>query len=96
MTLQFLHPNTNKPLHLGHVRNNLLGNALANVYPYTPIRSSFENAGSIEEMMLYTELQSAVHAMIQRLEYTRRSESAAVAEWRRRSISSLIALSFSI
>jgi hypothetical protein len=38
------------------------------VYPYTPIRSSFENAGSIEEMMLYTELQSAVHAMIQRLD----------------------------
>ena len=34
------------------------------VYPYTPIKSSFENAGSIEEMMLYTELQSAVHAMI--------------------------------
>ena len=30
----------------------------------------FENAGSIEEMMLYTELQSAVHAMIQRLEYS--------------------------
>ena len=40
------------------------------VYPYTPIRSSFENAGSIEEMTLYTELQSAVHAMIQRLEYS--------------------------
>ena len=40
------------------------------VYPYTPIRSSFENAGSIEDMMLYTELQSAVHAMIQRLEYS--------------------------
>ena len=38
--------------------------------PYTPIKSSFENAGSIEEMMLYTELQSAVHAMIQRLEYS--------------------------
>ena len=30
----------------------------------------FENAGSVEEMMLYTELQSAVHAMIQRLEYS--------------------------
>ena len=40
------------------------------VYPYTPIRSSFENAGSIEEMMLYTKLQSAVHTMIQRLEYS--------------------------
>lgn len=40
------------------------------VYPYAPIKSSFEDAGSVEEMMLYTELQSAVHAMIQRLEYS--------------------------
>lgn len=40
------------------------------VYPYTPIKSSFEDAGSVEEMMMYTELQSAVHAMIQRLEYS--------------------------
>ena len=39
-------------------------------YPYTPIKSSFEDAGSVEEMMMYTELQSAVHAMIQRLEYS--------------------------
>ncbi len=29
--IEYLSPNTNKPLHLGHVRNNLLGNALANV-----------------------------------------------------------------
>lgn len=40
------------------------------VYPYTPIKSSFEDTGSVEEMMMYTELQSAVHAMIQRLEYS--------------------------
>ena len=40
------------------------------VYPYTPIKSDFENAETVEEMMLYTELQSAVHAMIQRLEYS--------------------------
>ena len=40
------------------------------IYPYTPIKSSFEDAGSVEEMMVYTELQSAVHAMIQRLEYS--------------------------
>ena len=40
------------------------------IYPYTPIKSSFEDAESVEEMMLYTELQSAVHAMIQRLEYS--------------------------
>mgnify|MGYP002551935400 CR=1 FL=1 len=40
------------------------------VYPYTPIKSDFEDAGTVEEMMLYTELQSAVHAMIQRLEYS--------------------------
>ena len=38
--------------------------------PYTPIKSDFEDAGTVEEMMLYTELQSAVHAMIQRLEYS--------------------------
>ena len=40
------------------------------VYPYTPIKSDFEDAGTVEETMLYTELQSAVHAMIQRLEYS--------------------------
>ena len=40
------------------------------IYPYTPIKSSFEDAGSVEEMMMYTELQSAVHAMIRRLEYS--------------------------
>lgn len=38
--------------------------------PYTPIKSSFEGAGSVEDMMLYTELKAAVHAMIQRLEYS--------------------------
>lgn len=38
--------------------------------PYTPIKSSFEDAGSVEDMMLYTELEAAVHAMIQRLEYS--------------------------
>lgn len=27
-------PNTNKPLHLGHVRNMLLGNALTNILSY--------------------------------------------------------------
>ena len=40
------------------------------VYPYTPIKFDFEDAGTVEEMMLYTELQSAVHAMIRRLEYS--------------------------
>ncbi|MDD7448803.1 MAG: arginine--tRNA ligase [Phocaeicola sp.] len=29
--IEYSSPNTNKPLHLGHVRNNLLGNALYNV-----------------------------------------------------------------
>ena len=29
--IEYSSPNTNKPLHLGHMRNNLLGNALANV-----------------------------------------------------------------
>ena len=34
------------------------------------VKSDFEGVGTVEEMMLYTELQSAVHAMIQRLEYS--------------------------
>ena len=29
--IEYSSPNTNKPLHLGHVRNTLLGNALANI-----------------------------------------------------------------
>ena len=29
--IEYSSPNTNKPLHLGHVRNNLLGNAMANI-----------------------------------------------------------------
>ena len=29
--IEYSSPNTNKPIHLGHVRNNLLGNALANI-----------------------------------------------------------------
>ena len=29
--VEFSSPNTNKPLHLGHVRNNLLGHSLANI-----------------------------------------------------------------
>jgi len=29
--LEYSSPNTNKPLHLGHIRNNLLGNAVANI-----------------------------------------------------------------
>mgnify|MGYP000552178272 FL=1 len=29
--IEYSSPNTNKPLHLGHVRNNLLGSALANI-----------------------------------------------------------------
>lgn len=36
------------------------------VYPYTPISFSFKNAETPEEETLYIELQSAVHAMIQR------------------------------
>ena len=38
--------------------------------PYTPIKSNFEDAETVQEVMMYTELQSAVHAMIQRLEYS--------------------------
>lgn len=31
MVVEFSSPNTNKPLHLGHLRNNFLGSALANI-----------------------------------------------------------------
>ncbi len=31
MMIEYSSPNTNKPLHLGHVRNNLLGYAIANI-----------------------------------------------------------------
>jgi arginyl-tRNA synthetase len=31
VVVEFSSPNTNKPLHLGHVRNNLLGNAVCNI-----------------------------------------------------------------
>lgn len=30
--VEYSSPNTNKPLHLGHVRNNLLGVSVANLY----------------------------------------------------------------
>lgn len=30
--IEFSSPNTNKPLHLGHIRNNLIGNAVCNLY----------------------------------------------------------------
>lgn len=36
--IEYSSPNTNKPLHLGHVRNNLLGWALANVVQATGCR----------------------------------------------------------
>ncbi|WP_289458518.1 arginine--tRNA ligase domain-containing protein, partial [Klebsiella pneumoniae] len=29
--IEYSSPNTNKPLHLGHMRNNLLGSALARI-----------------------------------------------------------------
>jgi arginyl-tRNA synthetase len=31
LLIEYSSPNTNKPLHLGHARNNLLGNAVANI-----------------------------------------------------------------
>ena len=40
------------------------------IYPYTPIKSTFEGTGTVEEIILYMELQAAIQAMIQRLEYS--------------------------
>ncbi|MCD4772789.1 MAG: arginine--tRNA ligase [Bacteroidales bacterium] len=31
IVIEFSSPNTNKPLHLGHIRNNLVGNSIANI-----------------------------------------------------------------
>ena len=44
--IEYSSPNTNKPLHLGHVRNNLLGNALANIVAANGnkvLKTNFEN-----------------------------------------------------
>jgi len=35
LLIEYSSPNTNKPLHLGHIRNNLLGNAVANILEAT-------------------------------------------------------------
>src|SRR6187431_3366070 len=44
--VEYSSPNTNKPLHLGHVRNNVLGYALAGIYKangYTSIKANLVN-----------------------------------------------------
>jgi arginyl-tRNA synthetase len=34
LMIEFSSPNTNKPLHLGHIRNNLLGSSISEIYKY--------------------------------------------------------------
>ncbi|MFN8672737.1 MAG: arginine--tRNA ligase [Candidatus Sericytochromatia bacterium] len=44
--VEFSSPNTNKPLHLGHIRNNILGDAISNILAfsgYKVIRSNLLN-----------------------------------------------------
>ncbi len=44
--IEYSSPNTNKPLHIGHVRNNLIGMALANIFEfcgYALIKSNLIN-----------------------------------------------------
>src|SRR5699024_7853379 len=44
--IEYSSPNTNKPLHLGHIRNNLLGYSVAEIlkaYGYTVIKSNLVN-----------------------------------------------------
>lgn len=36
--IEYSSPNTNKPLHLGHIRNNLLGYSLSRIYMHAAIR----------------------------------------------------------
>jgi len=46
VVVEFSSPNTNKPLHLGHVRNNLLGNSICNILTvngYKVVRVSLVN-----------------------------------------------------
>ena len=52
------------------VRASLALNPMGSIQRLPPIKSSFEDSGSVEDMMLFTELEAAVHAMIQRLEYS--------------------------
>jgi arginyl-tRNA synthetase len=33
--VEYSSPNTNKPLHLGHIRNNLLGYSLSQIFQHT-------------------------------------------------------------
>jgi len=44
--IEFSNPNPNKPLHIGHSRNNFLGSSLANIYAflgYDVIRTNYAN-----------------------------------------------------
>lgn len=44
--IEYSSPNTNKPLHLGHVRNNLLGYSISNIYKangYKVVRTNIVN-----------------------------------------------------
>ena len=47
--IEYSSPNTNKPLHLGHVRNNLLGNALANIVAANG-NTTYQNLKSISSI----------------------------------------------
>lgn len=60
--VEFSSPNTNKPLHLGHLRNNFLGFSVANIleaYGYTVIKANLVNDRGIhicKSMVAYEKL----------------------------------------
>src|SRR5690606_34435964 len=46
LMVEYSSPNTNKPLHLGHIRNNLLGYSVAEIlkaYGYTVVKANLIN-----------------------------------------------------
>lgn len=58
--IEYSSPNTNKPMHLGHVRNNTLGMAIANILDYmgeTIVKTNLYNDRGIaicKAMLSYT------------------------------------------
>lgn len=68
IVIEYVSPNTNKPLHLGHTRNAVLGESLANIFEtvgYRVIRASLVNDRGIhicKSMVAYEKKQSKKYA----------------------------------
>lgn len=68
IVIEYVSPNTNKPLHLGHARNAVLGDSLATIFEaagYRVVRTSLVNDRGIhicKSMVAYVKKQSEAHA----------------------------------